>query len=145
MLLDSVCWVYHLFYICPIVIVKSLKSSLNSKISAELNSHADTSVVGSNKLVVHNHEHYIDFDGCDSKSRHKHVTTIDAAVVFDKLSWKCPRHVPDMSLGWGHVLKSKGLDWMANNIFCRICSFTCPPLIYPVLSNGISKIMKDWV
>ncbi len=47
--------------ICPIVTVKSLDSSLNTNIQVELNSHADTSVVGSNVLVVHNHEQYVDF------------------------------------------------------------------------------------
>ncbi len=57
--------------ICPIVTVKSLDSSLNANIQIELNSHADTSVVGSNVLVVHNHEWYVDVYGYDSKSRHK--------------------------------------------------------------------------
>ncbi len=29
-------------------------------------------------------------------------------VGVNALSWKCPGHVPDMSLGRGHVLKSQG-------------------------------------
>ncbi len=41
--------------ICPIATVKSLDSSYNSKIQVELDSHVDTSVVGSDILVVHNH------------------------------------------------------------------------------------------
>ncbi len=70
--------------ICPIVTVKSLDSSLNSKIQVELDSHTDTSVVGSNVLVVHNHECYVDVFQYDSKSRHNNViVTVDAAVVYD--------------------------------------------------------------
>ncbi len=69
--------------ICPIVTVKSLDSSLNTNIQVELVSHADTSVVGSNVLVVYDHERYVDVYGYDSKSRHKNVTTVDAAVVYD--------------------------------------------------------------
>ncbi len=55
--------------ICPIVTVKYLDSSLNSKKKVELNSHAETSVVGSNILVVHDHESYVVVIGYDSKSR----------------------------------------------------------------------------
>ena len=69
--------------ICPIVTVKSLDSSLNTNIKVELDSHADTSVVGSNVLVVHDHERYVDVYGYDSKSRHKNITTVDAAVAYD--------------------------------------------------------------
>ena len=69
--------------ICPIVTVKSLDSSHNPKIQVELDSHADTSVVGSNVLIVHDHERYVDVFGYDSKSRHKNVTTVDAAVAYD--------------------------------------------------------------
>ncbi len=69
--------------ICPIVTVKSLDSSLNSKIQVELDSYADTSVVGSNVLVVHDHECYVDLFGYDSKSRHKNITTVDAAVAYN--------------------------------------------------------------
>ncbi len=69
--------------ICPIVTVKSLDSSLNSKIQVELNSHADTIVVGSNVLVVHNHECYIDVLGYSSKSSHKNVTNVEDAVAHN--------------------------------------------------------------
>ncbi len=69
--------------ICPIITVKSLDCSLNSKIQVELNSHIDTSVVGSNILVVHDHKCYVDIFGYNSKSRHKNVTTVDAAVAYD--------------------------------------------------------------
>lgn len=55
---------------CPIVTVRSLDSSLNSKIQVELDSHAGTSAVGSNVLVVHDHKCYIEVYGYDNKSRH---------------------------------------------------------------------------
>ncbi len=60
-----------------------MDSSLNSKIKVELDSNADTSVVGSNVLVVHDHECHIDVFRCDSKSRHKNITTVDTAVAYD--------------------------------------------------------------
>ncbi len=77
---------------CPIMTVKLLDSLVNHKIQVELDSHADTSVVGSNVLVVHDHECYVDVYGYDSKSRHKNVTTMDAAVAFDN------PHTGDMSV-----------------------------------------------
>ncbi len=58
---EYVCWCINLqSNICPIVTEKSLYSSVNNKIQVELNSRADTIVVGSHVLVVHNHECYID-------------------------------------------------------------------------------------
>ncbi len=69
--------------VCPIVTVKSLDNLVNHKIQVELNSYADTSVVGSNVLVVHDHECNVDIYGCDSKSRHRNITTADAAVAYD--------------------------------------------------------------
>ncbi len=71
--------------ICPVVAVKSRDSSFNHKICVDLNSHADASDVGSNVLVVHDHEHYIDVYGYESKSGHKSITTVDAAVAYDDL------------------------------------------------------------
>ena len=68
---------------CPVITVKSLGSAVNDKIHVELDSHADTSVVGSNVLVVHDHERYVDVYGYNSKSRHKNITTVDAAVAYD--------------------------------------------------------------
>ncbi len=69
--------------ICPIVTVKSFGSSIDCKTQVELNSHADTSLVGFNILVVHYHDLYVEFFGYDSKSRHKYVTTVNAAVASD--------------------------------------------------------------
>ncbi len=63
--------------------MKSLESSLNSKIQVELDSHIDTSVVSSNVLIVHGHECYVDVFMYNSKSRHKNVTAVDAAVAVD--------------------------------------------------------------
>ncbi len=68
--------------LCPIVTVKSLDSSLKSKIQVELDSHTDTSVLGSNVLVVHNYECHNNVFEYDNKSRRKNVTTVVAAVVY---------------------------------------------------------------
>ncbi len=69
--------------ICPIVTVKSLDISINPKIQVELNLHAETCVVGATLLLVHDHAHFIDVFGYDSKSIHKNITTFDAALVYD--------------------------------------------------------------
>ncbi len=58
-------------------------NSIDYKIQVELDSHTDTSVVGSNVLVVHDHAHYVDVYGYDCKSRHKNVTTVNAAVAYN--------------------------------------------------------------
>ncbi len=65
------------------VTVKSLDGSRKSKIPVELDSHTDTSVIGSNVLVLHDHKCYVDVFVYDSKSRHKNNTTVDTAVVYD--------------------------------------------------------------
>ncbi len=48
------------------------------------------------------------------------------------LSWKCPGHVPDISLGHGHIQKSCWQNWMISHIFCRICSVMCPQRVLRV-------------
>ncbi len=53
----------------------------NLTIQVELDLHADTVVVGSNLLVAHDHECYIDVYHYDSKSRHKNITNVDASVA----------------------------------------------------------------
>ncbi len=58
-------------------------SFTKDNIQVELDSHADTSVVGSNVLVAHDHECYVDVYSYDSKSRHKNITTVDAALAYD--------------------------------------------------------------
>ncbi len=77
---------------CPVITVKSLGSPTKDDICVELDSHADTSVLGSNVLVAHDHEFYIDVYGYDSKCRHKNITNVDAAVVCDD------QHIGDMSV-----------------------------------------------
>ncbi len=56
---------------------------VNHKIQVELNSHAETSVVGSNVLDIPDHESYVDIYDYDSKSSHKNIITVDAAEVYD--------------------------------------------------------------
>ncbi len=70
--------------VAPVQTVKSTCSQSNhSRISVELDAHADTCVVGSNVLVVHDHEHFIDIYGFDKEIRHSNACTIDATIVYE--------------------------------------------------------------
>ncbi len=60
---------YDSVAVAPVQTVKSTCSQSNLiKISVELNSHVDTCVVGSNVLVVHNYEHFIDIYRFDKET-----------------------------------------------------------------------------
>ncbi len=50
--------------------MKSLDSSLNAEMHVELDLLADTSVVGSDVLIVLDHECHADIYGYETKSRH---------------------------------------------------------------------------
>ncbi len=82
-LIQSARYISSSIYLYPIVTDKSFKGSHKYNIHAELDYHADTSVVGFNVLVVHNHEHFVDVYGYDSKSRHDNITNVDAVVTYD--------------------------------------------------------------
>ncbi len=70
--------------VAPVRTVKSTRSQSNfSKISVELDSHADTCVVGSNVLVVHDHERFVDVYGFDKETRHVNASTVDAAIAYE--------------------------------------------------------------
>ncbi len=63
--------------------VKSTCSQSNhSRISVELNSHAVTCVVGSNVLVIHDHEHFVDIYSFDKETCHANACTVDAAIAY---------------------------------------------------------------
>ena len=59
------------------------QSNSHIRILVELDSHADTCVVGSNVLVVHDHERYVDVYGFDQAARHKNASTVDAAIAYE--------------------------------------------------------------
>ena len=68
----------------PVRTVKSTSSIANDKqILIELDSHADTCVVGSSTLVVHDHERLVDIYGFDHSQSHKDARTVDVAVAYD--------------------------------------------------------------
>ncbi len=70
--------------VAPVQTVKSTCSQSNfNKISVELDSHADTCVVGSNVLVVHDHERFVDIYGFDRKSQRSNACTVDAAIACE--------------------------------------------------------------
>ncbi len=55
--------------VAPVRTVKSTRSQSNfNKTSVELDSHADTCVVGSNVLVVHDHKRFVDVYGFDKET-----------------------------------------------------------------------------
>lgn len=69
-----------------VAIIQTIKSDCSQSnshriISVELNLHADTYVVGSNFLLVHDNECFIDTCGIDEAARHKNTCTIDAAIM----------------------------------------------------------------
>ncbi len=82
----------------------------------------------------------------------KHVSeyillNCDKYSFADELSWKCPGHTPDMSLGKGRVLKSQGHNLMAGHILC-IFSFTCLQRVLAVrhmssLPPGTKKLVNQ--
>ncbi len=53
-----------------------------NQISVKLDSHADTYVVGSNVLVVHDHKHFVDVYGFDKETRHANASIIDAVIAY---------------------------------------------------------------
>ena len=54
----------------------------SSKPKVELNSHADTLVVGDNCLIIHDHNIPVNVDGYDLKDGHRSAKTVDAAVGY---------------------------------------------------------------
>ncbi len=67
--------------VAPVQSVKfTCSQSKHSSISVELDSHADNCVVGSNVLVVHNHESFVDVYIFDNKTRHTNASMVDAAI-----------------------------------------------------------------
>ena len=57
-------------------------SVASSKPKAELNSHADSCVVGDNWLVIHDHDRPVNVYSYDPKDGHKSAKTVDATVGY---------------------------------------------------------------
>ncbi len=75
---------YDRVAVAPVQTVKSNCSQTNfNEISVELDSHADTCLVGSNVLAVHNHECFVDVYGFDKETRHANASTVDAAIAYE--------------------------------------------------------------
>ena len=69
-------------YLHTSVAIKVLQTTNeNSKCKTNLDFHADTSVVGDSRLIVHNHGRLVDVYGYDN-DRHKHVRTVDAVIGY---------------------------------------------------------------
>ncbi len=69
-----------------VALVQTVKSPCSQSncnmISVELDSHADTCEVGSNVLVVHDHEGFVDVYGFGKETHHANACTIDAAIAY---------------------------------------------------------------
>ena len=57
-------------------------SVANSKPKVELDSHADTCVVGDNCLVIHDHNKPVNVYSYDPKDGHRSAKKVDAAVGY---------------------------------------------------------------
>ncbi len=120
--------------ICHIVTVKLLDSSHNLKIQAELNSHSDTSVVGSNILGLHYHEHYVDVHGYNSKSRYKNITTVDAVVAYDNLQ------TGNTSV----LLVNQAIQIPSINIFFTLCNAILMACLLMTCLNYCCSTHREW-
>lgn len=67
-------------------------SDSHSRLLVEIDSHADTCVVGSNFLVVNDCEHYADVYGFDKATRHKNASlctkppSLISSIKIDSIS-----------------------------------------------------------
>ena len=57
-------------------------SVVSSKPKVELDSHANTCVVGDNCLVIHDHNRPVNVYSYDTKDGHRSAKTVDAAVGY---------------------------------------------------------------
>ena len=60
-------------------------SVASSKPKVELDSHADTCVVGDNCLVIHDHNRPVNVYSYDPKDGHRSAKTVDATVGYQDL------------------------------------------------------------
>ncbi len=63
-------------------LMSTCSHSHHSRVSIQLNLHADTCVVRSNVLVVHNHEHFVDVYGFNKLARHTNTSTVNVAIAY---------------------------------------------------------------
>ncbi len=70
-----------------VALVRTVKStcsqSNHSRISVEMDSHADTCVVSSNVLIIHDHEQFADVYSFGKTVRHTNATAIDAVIAYE--------------------------------------------------------------
>ena len=65
-----------------VLVMVAHASVVSSKPKVELDSHADTFVVGNNCLVIHDHNRPVNFYNYDPKDGHKRAKTADATVGY---------------------------------------------------------------
>ena len=70
-------------YVKPLSTIQAMvahASLASSKLKVELDSHADTCVVGDNCLIIHDHNGPVNVYSYDPKDGHRRAKTVDAAV-----------------------------------------------------------------
>ncbi len=73
----------HRIAAAQVCTVKSTCSqSDHSRISVELDSHADTCVAGSNVLAVNSHGRFVDIHSFHKAPRHTNASAIDTAIAY---------------------------------------------------------------
>ncbi len=99
--------------VTPVCRVKSTCSkSAHSRISVELVSHADTCVVSSNVLVVHDHGGSVDIFGFGKETQHTNACIVDVAIVYgDHITYET-----DIIM----INQAVKIDSMKNTLVCHI-------------------------
>ena len=87
-------------------------SVASSKPKIELDSHADTCVVGDNCLVIHNYNRLVNVYSYDPKDGHRSAKTVDATVGYQD-----PQSRKKFILMISQAIWIDGLD---NHLLCLI-------------------------
>ena len=90
-------------------------ASVASSKSLELDSHADTSIVGDDCLVIHDHNRPINVYIYDPKDDHRSAKTVNAAVGYQE-----PQSRQKFSL---MVNQANPIDGLDNHLLCNIQCF----------------------
>ncbi len=116
--------------ITPVQTVESTHSQSNqSRIPVELDSHADTCVVGSKVLVVHGHEYFVDVYSFDKETRHTIACTVNTTIVY-----KDPITHFTVILMINPVIK---IDSMYNILVCPIQCY-----VHGIIGNKCPKFLS---
>ncbi len=116
--------------VAQVCAVNPTHSQINhSKISVELDSHVDTCVVGSNVLIIHDHECFVDIYGFGEEIWHLNACAMDAAIRFKDLMMQST-----VIIIINHAIK---IDSMSNIL---VCSMQCQ--VHGTIENEYPKFLS---